>query len=96
MARHQAEQQSRLHLSVRVSPRAQHEQLIRDGTALKVRLTAAPEGGAANQALIVLLAARLGLPKRAVRITSGATSRNKVVEIDGVATLTELWERLEL
>ena len=96
MALLKAKRQSRLHLSIRVSPGVQREQLIRDGTALKIRLTAVPEGGAANQALIVLLAARLGLPKRAVRITSGATSRIKVVEIDGVATLTELWERMEL
>jgi len=52
--------------------------------ALKVRLTAPPVDGAANEALIALLAQRLGLPKRDIHIVHGATSRHKVVEIRGM------------
>ena len=86
----------RLYLSVRVTPRASQHQLIRNGDSLEVRVMAAPVDGAANEALIELLAARLSLPKRAVRITAGATSREKMVEIEGLATLAEIWERLGL
>jgi uncharacterized protein len=53
------------------------------GAALKVRLHAPPVDGAANDALIALLAERLGVPRRDVRIVQGATSRSKVVEIAG-------------
>jgi uncharacterized protein len=60
---------------------------------LKARLTAPPVDGAANRALIALLADRLHIPKRAIAITHGATSRLKTVEITGL-TLDELRSRL--
>jgi uncharacterized protein YggU (UPF0235/DUF167 family) len=47
-------------------------------------LTAAPVDGAANEALITLLAKALGLPKRAVRIVRGEHSRDKSVSVEGV------------
>jgi uncharacterized protein YggU (UPF0235/DUF167 family) len=40
--------------------------------------------GAANEALIALLADRLHVAKRDIRIVAGATARRKVVEVDGV------------
>ena len=55
------------------------------GEALKVRLGAPPVDGAANDALAALLADELGVPKRAVRIVSGASSRSKVIQVDGIA-----------
>lgn len=61
---------------------------------LKARLTAPPVDGAANEALVALLADRLHLPKRAIQIVRGATSRLKTVEIDGL-TLDELRSRLQ-
>jgi hypothetical protein len=60
---------------------------------LLVKLAAAPVDGAANDALIALLAKALDLPKRAIRIISGERSRNKRVEIDGV-TIDEIARRL--
>ena len=54
------------------------------GEALKVRLGAPPVDGAANDALIELLAEELGVARRSVRIMSGAASRNKVVQVDGI------------
>jgi uncharacterized protein YggU (UPF0235/DUF167 family) len=61
---------------------------------LKARLTAPPVDGAANEALVALLAARLHIPKRAIQVVRGATSRLKTVEIDGL-TLDELRSRLQ-
>ncbi len=53
------------------------------GDALKVRLTAPPVEGAANEALIRFLAEVLGCSRSALTLTSGATSRRKTVEIAG-------------
>jgi uncharacterized protein (TIGR00251 family) len=53
------------------------------GAALKVRLQAPPVEGAANEALVSLLAERLRVPRRSVSVVAGATSRAKTVEIVG-------------
>jgi uncharacterized protein (TIGR00251 family) len=71
-------------VSVHVQPRASRSEVVgTHGAALKVRLLAPPVDGAANDALVALLAERLGVPRRAVRIVAGMTSRAKTVEIDG-------------
>jgi hypothetical protein len=51
---------------------------------LKARLEAPPVDGAANAALIELLADALGVSRRSVRIVGGQHSRSKVVEVVGV------------
>lgn len=50
---------------------------------LKVRVSAAPADGAANAAVIAVIAKALRLPKSAVRIAAGDTARIKRLEIDG-------------
>ena len=56
------------------------------GDALKVRLGAAPVDGAANEALISLLAEELAVSRRAIRIVSGKASRRKLVQVDGITS----------
>ena len=70
--------------AVRVTPRAGRSGVtgVRDG-ALLVRLAAPPVEGAANAALVVLLAGLLDCPKRAVEIVAGHRSRDKRVRIAG-------------
>ncbi|HTK48669.1 MAG TPA: DUF167 family protein [Gemmatimonadaceae bacterium] len=71
-------------VAVHVQPRASRSEIVGlHGTALKVRLQAPPVEGAANDALVALLAERLGVARRAVRVVAGAASRAKTVEIDG-------------
>jgi uncharacterized protein (TIGR00251 family) len=78
-------------LAVRLTPRARRDSLcgIVDGgdgrRALAVRVTAPPVDGAANRALLALLAARLSVAKSAVTLESGDTSRLKIVRIAGVS-----------
>lgn len=73
-----------IRVSVHVQPRASRSEVIGlHGSALKVRIQAPPVEGAANEAVISLLAERLGVPRRAVRIVAGSSSRGKTVEIDG-------------
>ena len=71
-------------VSVHVQPRASRSEIIgQRGAALKVRLQAPPVDGAANEALVDLLADSLGVSRRSVRVVAGATSRTKTVEVDG-------------
>jgi uncharacterized protein (TIGR00251 family) len=71
--------------SVHVQPRASRTGVVGiHGDALKVRLAAPPVDGAANAALVEFLAHAFAIPRRAVRILAGATSRAKLVELDGV------------
>lgn len=57
---------------------------MRDGRVV-VRVNAPPVDGAANEAVIAVLADALDVAKRDVQITAGATSRNKSVEIAGLS-----------
>jgi uncharacterized protein (TIGR00251 family) len=70
-------------VQVRVQPRARRDELAgeRDG-ALLVRVTAPPVDGKANEAVRKLLAKRLGIAPGRVSVVRGASSRDKVVEID--------------
>ena len=76
---------TRLIVPVRVTPRARRNALALEGDTLRAWLTAPPVEGAANAALLSLLAARLGVPKRAVTLLRGETAREKVVAIEGVS-----------
>jgi uncharacterized protein (TIGR00251 family) len=72
-------------LRLRVSPGSRRTELAgRHGDAWKVRVAAPPEGGRANDAVLELLAERLGLPRRALSIVSGHRARDKVVEMTGL------------
>jgi hypothetical protein len=72
-------------LGVRVVPRASRSSVagVRDGR-LVVRVTAPPVEGAANDAVLDVLAGALGVPRRAVSILAGATHREKTVVIVGL------------
>jgi uncharacterized protein YggU (UPF0235/DUF167 family) len=77
-------------LTVRVTPRGGRDAV--EGWAadeagrpvLKLRVSAAASDGAANAAVIVLLAKTLKVPKSSIRIASGETSRVKRLEVEGV------------
>jgi len=71
---------------VRVVPRASKDEIAGvHGEALRIRLTAPPVEGKANEALIVFLAQWLGVRKSQVEIVAGAASRRKMVRIMGVS-----------
>ncbi|HEX2600942.1 MAG TPA: DUF167 domain-containing protein [Gemmatimonadaceae bacterium] len=71
--------------TVRLQPRASKNEIAGlHGHALRVRVTAPPVDGLANEALIDFLSRALQVPRRNVCIVSGFTSRTKVVEISEV------------
>lgn len=55
------------------------------GAVLKVAVTAAPERGRANAAMIALLAKAWGVPKTSVAVIKGETDRTKVLFVSGDA-----------
>lgn len=82
-------------IDVHVQPRASRDAVLGwKAGALKVALCAPPVEGAANAALVGLLAGALGLKKREIAVVAGQASRRKIVEIHA-ADEAALKERLE-
>ena len=81
--------QEGLEVRVRVTPKGGRDALEAVGTladgspVLKVRVRAAPEDGAANAAVLRLLAKAVGRPASAARLAAGASARVKTVTITG-------------
>ena len=73
-------------LAVRVQPRASKNGISRleDGT-FKIRLTAPPVDGAANEALIAFLSATVSVSRSSVEIISGQSARQKIIRISNVS-----------
>lgn len=69
-------------IQVRVIPRARRDAVggERNGRLL-VRTTAPPADGAANKAVVGLVAAHLGVPRRSVTIVAGERSRDKTLRV---------------
>lgn len=65
---------------------------------LRARVAAPPVEGAANQALLRLIAAELGVARRAVRLVAGAAGREKLVVVEGVTPerVLERWPGLRV
>ncbi|WP_416797218.1 DUF167 domain-containing protein [Ciceribacter azotifigens] len=78
-----------LRLSIRLTPNAGRDQVdgvemnANDDVYLKAKVTAVPEKGKANKALIALLAKAIGVPKSSISVVSGDTARQKILRIDG-------------
>ena len=72
-------------IDVTVQPRASRDSFeMIDGERLRVRVTAPPEGGKANAAVVAVLSSRLGLPKSRIAVVRGHTARHKVVFVEGL------------
>jgi uncharacterized protein len=74
-------------LRLRVVPGATRPGVVgRHGDAWKVRVAAPAEAGKANTAVLALLAEALDVPPRDLALTSGTSSRDKVVALAGLST----------
>jgi hypothetical protein len=84
-------------LRLRIQPRSSREGICEPrGDRLRIRVSAAPVDGAANESLIRLLAHALDVPRTAVRLTRGEKSRDKEILVLGAAArAAELVARLE-
>ena len=72
-------------LSVKVAPKAARNAIVGwHGDMLKLSVTAAPEGGRANDAVIALLAEALRCPRSALHLRRGATTSRKLIAVAGL------------
>jgi uncharacterized protein (TIGR00251 family) len=72
-------------LTLRVQPRSRTNEIAGERAgALLVRVTAPPVGGRANEAVRRLIAKRLRVPTGRVSIVRGESSRDKLVEVEGI------------
>lgn len=75
-------------ITVRVTPKAARNEVLREGEAIAVRVTAVPEDGKANAAVQELLAAAMGIAPSHLRLLRGQTARDKVFAYLGGAGLS--------
>ena len=72
-------------LSLAITPRAGRDEITgMAGGSLRVHIKASPVEGKANEALLAFLAKQLGVPRSALSIVTGMSSRHKVVHASGV------------
>ena len=85
-------------LSVKLQPRSSANEITGpQGSALRIKVTAAPVDSAANHALLDLLAERLHCPRGRVELIRGHTSRHKLVKLHGISAdeaIAKLTEQL--
>jgi uncharacterized protein YggU (UPF0235/DUF167 family) len=86
-------------LKVRLTPGGGFDRIedVVDGV-LRVRVAARPVDGTANEALMRLLAAAVGIPRGRIAIVRGATARSKLVELIGITpkALRSRWPGVEV
>jgi uncharacterized protein YggU (UPF0235/DUF167 family) len=83
-------------LKLHVTPGAREDGLAGwRGDSLRVKVRARPEKGLANEAALRLLAGRLNVPRSCLDLVRGATSRDKLIEVEGLSE-DELRARLGL
>lgn len=72
-------------IAVRATPNASADMIAlpEQGRVLTIRVTAAPEDGRANGAILALLAKALGQPRSSLELLRGATGRDKLISIAG-------------
>ena len=69
-------------IPVRVTPNARANKVVIEGGVIKIGVTAPSADGAANAAVLVLLAKALGVPKSRLKLVHGLKSRDKVFRLD--------------
>jgi uncharacterized protein YggU (UPF0235/DUF167 family) len=86
--------------AVRLTPRGGVDRVdgVNDEGVLQARVSAPPVGGAANTALIRLLADELDVARSSVRLVAGAAGRHKLVVVEGIsaAGINARWPGLKL
>ena len=82
-------------LKLKVAPGASKDEIVGwMGDALKLRVSARPEKGRANAAVVALLADVLSTRRDRIVIVTGAGSRRKLIRVDGL-TPEEVRERIQ-
>ena len=81
-------------LNLRLQPKSSKNEIRRVGDGVKAWVSAPPVDGAANEAIVKMIAKKVGVAPSRVQIIRGHTSRDKTLRIVGL-TEKEVWERIE-
>jgi hypothetical protein len=73
-------------ITVRVTPRSGRTAVENGPDGVVIRVRAAPEGGRATEQAARALADALGVPRTRVRLRTGARSRTKVFDVEGLSS----------
>jgi uncharacterized protein (TIGR00251 family) len=74
-------------ITARILPRSSRNDVsLTEEKTVRIHVTAPPVGGAANKALIKLLAGALSVPRRDIEIVAGHAGRTKVIQVSGLST----------
>lgn len=65
--------------SIRISPNAKKNEIIKEGEVVKIKITAQPIDGKANKALVEFLSKNFKIPKTSIKILKGETSKDKTI-----------------
>jgi uncharacterized protein YggU (UPF0235/DUF167 family) len=86
--------------AVRLTPRGGADRVdgVNEEGALQARVSAPPVGGAANSALIRLIADELDVARSSVRLVAGASGRQKLIVVEGISVeaITQRWPGLKV
>ncbi len=66
-------------VSLRISPNAKKNEIVKDGDIVKVKITAQPIDGKANKSLVEFLSKNFKIPKTSIKILKGETSKDKTI-----------------
>lgn len=89
------ETEGEITVEIKVQPRASRNQIVGEQEGiLKIKLTAPPVEGEANQALVDYLAGVLSIPRRNVVLLKGESSRHKIIAIKGI-TKNEFLKKIQ-
>lgn len=77
----------RVLLSIKAKPRAKRSRVVAVADEVEIALAAPPVDGAANEELLRVLGEVLGLPRRALVLVRGESSRHKQVSVEGLSAL---------
>ena len=72
---------TRERIAVRVTPKASADRIVEEEGMLRVYVTAVPEDGKANKAVIALLAKHFGIAKSRLEVVQGISARDKVIVV---------------
>lgn len=85
-------------LTVRIVPNSSKNEIVKTENGIKVKITAQPVDGKANKALIEFLSKKIKIPKSAIEIVRGETSKEKtlLLKIDNVNKIEDIKSILEI
>ena len=66
-------------VSFKISPNAKKNEIIKDESGIKIKITAQPVEGKANKALVEFLSKQFKIPKTSIKIIKGETSKDKTI-----------------